>query len=423
MIFENGKSKSVRPSFGSAQAGARPASRQPGRSRIVGTFPGFLSSATTEHVLRPANDDDQAWETKFRILSGSGSLASKPSHGLRAPWQKTWITHRRARRITVAFLSLFILSLAATVAVSVSSDKPRSQDADAIAQRFSNSDKETPPDVAADAMPRYVPLNMLAYLDLATYDYYKRLKFTAVELTAVGAAAPGSQSETSDQQAAKKLPTVKAITIPEPSLVRSSVPPNLIVRDLPSTAAISGGKRISSDSWLVRLQDKKNFMVTLPLNGSKPITAKIEAIREDGTSAGTYIVRLAAIDKDKAAPDVSSDKGGNKKRSQQKKRPPQPPASKESSSYVPASEGNDTKTSDAKSSGAKSAGAKSTGATKVKAWKATSPPAQLALAHTPSAAAITQHGSINSKATSKVLPYLPYYELNENIRKVMNAGP
>lgn len=428
MIFENSRNNRFRPISDGIRTQVRLSRRHLTRCRLKGTLPGVLSDEIAEQFLKTANIGNDARETLFRDLGGSGLPTSNLSHGLRAIWQRTWIEQSQARCVTIAFLSVFILSLAATNAVPVSNDKPRSHGADEIAQRFSNAGNETALDEAADAMPRFVPLNMLAHLDLATYDYYKRLKFAPVELTPIGAAAPGSQIETSDQQAATKMPTVTAITIPEPTLVRSSVPPNLIVRDLPSTVAISGGKRISSDSWLVRLQDKKNFIVTLPLNASKPITAKIDAIREDGTLTGTYVVRLAAIEKDKAAPDISSDKGGNKKRPQQKKRPPQPPASKENSSYVPASEDKATKTSDAKSTGAKSTGSKSTGAkssgdTKVKAWKATSPTAQLALAPSPSAAVTAPRGRAKVKARPKAPLYLPYVELNENIRKVMNAGP
>ncbi len=307
---------------------------------------------------------------------------------------------------------------------------------------LSNPDSETPPivtqcsgtactpgrtekhvTVAIETMPHFVPLNMLAHLDLATYDYYKRMRFAPIELKASGTAAPGSVVQASDKEAAKSLPTVTAITIPEPTLVRSSVPPNLIVRDLPDTAAISGGRRISSDSWLVRLQDQKNFFVTLPIIGSKPITAKIEAIREDGTSAGTYVVKLAAIEKDKVAAKPTSDKEVGNARPAKKKRAPQPPASKENSSYVPASEGTGPKTVVAKSTAAKSVSGKSASATKVKAWKATSPPAQLASARSPKDTAPAARRNAGPSASPKALPRLPYYELNENIRKVMNAGP
>ena len=69
-------------------------------------------------------------------------------------------------------------------------------------------------------------------------------------------------------------------------------PLKLLVTGLPKSISLSSGKRISASDWLLNIADLQNLDVTIPSNLNEPMEADIEAIREDGSSAGAVHLKI-----------------------------------------------------------------------------------------------------------------------------------
>lgn len=76
MIFENSKNNRFRPITDGIRTHARLSPRHLARCRPKVTLPGVLSDEVAEQFLKTANIGNDARETLFRDLGGSGSLAS-----------------------------------------------------------------------------------------------------------------------------------------------------------------------------------------------------------------------------------------------------------------------------------------------------------------------------------------------------------
>ena len=228
---------------------------------------------------------------------------------------------RRARRKPYApeILSGSTLLLALLYFGMVARGEPRNFQADVIAQRFAQPESQADaglagrcekPSCSKSDRLGGITTNldtpfMLAKLDAEANELLQRFHFAP----AVFSLAAAHSDATTDYFVAHVGDKIAAhlaaepVLIKAPSEVRAAVAPSvvgsagppaikLLVTGLPKSISLSSGKRISASDWLLNIADLQNLDVTIPSNLNEPMEADIEAIREDGSSAGAVHLKI-----------------------------------------------------------------------------------------------------------------------------------